>query len=147
MCVCVCVCVLVAQSWPALCDPMDCSLQAPLSMEFSRQEYWSGLPFPSPGDLFHLGIKPGSPSLQADSLLCEPPWKPKERKTYYFTITPLLHFCESRQTSDSINENSPGINAYKQLIFFFCSRLQLISDFSQGFFSSQSLLFGDWPCY
>ena len=40
--------VLVAQSCPSLCDPMDCSRQAPLSMDFSRQEYWSGLPFPSP---------------------------------------------------------------------------------------------------
>ena len=50
------------------CDPMDCSCQAPLSMGFSRQEYWSGLPFPSPGDLPDLGIKPGSPALQADSL-------------------------------------------------------------------------------
>jgi len=41
--------------------------QAPLSMEFSRQEYWSGLPFPSPGDLPDPGIKPGSPALQVDS--------------------------------------------------------------------------------
>ena len=48
--------------------------QAPLSMEFSRQEYWSGLPFPTPGDLPDPGIKPGSPALQADSLLFEPPW-------------------------------------------------------------------------
>ena len=41
--------------------------KAPLSMEFSRQEYWSGLPFPSPGDLPDPGIEPGSPVLQADS--------------------------------------------------------------------------------
>ena len=46
--------------------------QALLSMEFSRQEYWSGLTFPSPGDLSDLGIEPGSPALQADSLLDEP---------------------------------------------------------------------------
>ena len=49
----------------------------PLSMGFSRQEYWSVLPFPSPGDLPNPGIQPGSPSLQADSLLSEPPGKPK----------------------------------------------------------------------
>ena len=49
--------------------------QAPLSMEFSRQEYWSGLPFPSPGDLPEPGIVPGSPALQADSLPFEPPGK------------------------------------------------------------------------
>jgi len=42
--------------------------QCPLSMEFSRQEYWSGLPLPSPGDLPNLGIEPGSPALQVDAL-------------------------------------------------------------------------------
>ena len=50
--------------------------QAPLSMEFPRQEYWSGLPFPSPGDLPDPGIEPSSLVLQADSLLSEPPGKP-----------------------------------------------------------------------
>ena len=52
--------------------PWTVARQTPLSMEFSRQEYWSGLPFPSPGDLPNPGIQPGSPSLQADSLLYEP---------------------------------------------------------------------------
>ena len=47
--------------------------QAPLSVEFSRQEYWSALPFSSPGDLTDPGIKPGSCALQADSLPSEPP--------------------------------------------------------------------------
>ena len=50
--------------------------QAPPSVEFSRQEYCSGLPFPSPGDLPDPGIKPRSPSLQADALPSEPPGKP-----------------------------------------------------------------------
>ena len=49
--------------------------QAPLSMGFSRQERWSGLPFPSPGELPDPRIKPGSPALQADALLSEPPGK------------------------------------------------------------------------
>ena len=49
--------------------------QAPLSMRFSRQEYWSGLPFPSPGNLPDPGIKPRSPALQADTLPSEPPGK------------------------------------------------------------------------
>ena len=48
---------------------------APLSMGFSRQEYWSGLPFPSPGDLPDSEIEPRSPAWQADSLLSEPPGK------------------------------------------------------------------------
>ena len=51
-----------------LCDSMGCSPQAPLSVEFSRQEYRSGWPSPSPGDLPDPGIEPTSPTLQADSL-------------------------------------------------------------------------------
>ena len=68
--------VLVAQSCLTLCDPWTVAHQAPLSMEFSRQEYWSGLPFPSPGDLSNPGIKAGSPALPADSLPPEPPVRP-----------------------------------------------------------------------
>ena len=54
-------------------DRIDC--QASLFMGFPRQEYWSGLPFPSPGDLPEPGIEPGSPVFQADSLSAEPPGK------------------------------------------------------------------------
>ena len=50
--------------------------QAPLSVGFLRQEYWSGLPFPSPGDLPNAGIEPWSPAFQADALTSEPPGKP-----------------------------------------------------------------------
>ena len=53
--------------------------QASLSMEISRQEYWSVLPFPSPGDLPDLGIEPRSPTFQADALPSEPPVKPHAR--------------------------------------------------------------------
>ena len=56
--------------------PWTVAHQAPPSMGFSRQEYWSRLPFPSPGDLPNPGIKPGSPALQADALTSEPPGKP-----------------------------------------------------------------------
>ena len=59
--------------------PWTVARQAPLSMGFSRQEYWSGLPVPSPGDLSDPGIKPRSPTLQADSLPPEPPGKPHLR--------------------------------------------------------------------
>ena len=55
--------------------PWIVAYQAPQSMEFSRQEYWSGLPFPSPEDLPNPGIKPRSPTLQADTLPSEPPGK------------------------------------------------------------------------
>ena len=70
-----------------VCQPLSCvrlfatprtvACQAPLSVEFSRQEYWSGLPFPSPGDLPDLGIKPWSSALQADSLPSELAGKPQ----------------------------------------------------------------------
>ena len=67
--------VLVTQSCPRLFATLW-TCEAPLSMKFSRQEYWSGLPFPSPGDLPNPGIEPGSPALQADALSSEPPRKP-----------------------------------------------------------------------
>ena len=69
-------CLLFPQSRPTLCDPRTVACQVPLSMEFSRQEYWSGLPFSSPRDLLDPGIKPGSPELQADFLPFKSSWKP-----------------------------------------------------------------------
>ena len=73
--------VLVTQSWLTLCNPMDCSLPAPLSMEFSRQEYWSGLPYPFPGNLPDPGTEPGSLGQSDDwfnfmtwPLLCSGSW-------------------------------------------------------------------------
>ena len=62
--------------------PWTVAYMAPLSMEFSRQEYWSGLPFPSPGDLPYPRIKPRSPALQADALPSEPPGKSTLKKGY-----------------------------------------------------------------
>ena len=66
----------VAQPCPTLCDPWTVAHHTPPSMGFSRQEYWSGLPFPSPGDLPDPGIEPRSPTLQADALTSAPPGKP-----------------------------------------------------------------------
>ena len=62
-------CAQLLQSCSTLCDPWNVASQAPLSMGFSWQEYWSVLPFPSPGDLPDAGIKPISLALQAKSLL------------------------------------------------------------------------------
>ena len=100
ICLCLCVCVC-AQSCPTLCDPMDCSLPGSLTMEFSRQEYWSGLPFPSPGTFLIQGLKPHLLHLlhwQEDSL-------------------PLCHLGSlnvpwtARRSSQSIlKEISPGIS-------------------------------------
>ena len=63
--------------------PWTVAYQAPWSIEFSRQEYWSGLPFPSPGDLPNPGVEPRSSALQADTLPSEPPEKTK----------PCIHAC------------------------------------------------------
>ena len=73
--------MLVAQSCLTVWNPWTAAYQAPLSMRFSRQGYWIGLPFPSPGDLPNPGIEPGSPALQADSLLTELQGKPSETMT------------------------------------------------------------------
>ena len=87
-------CVLVAQLCLTLCDPMDYSPQAPLSMGFSRQEYWSGLPFPSPGDLPNPWIEPGSRALQADSLPAEPPRKPYKAERFIMNVIGIAHPIE-----------------------------------------------------
>ena len=63
--------------------PWTAAYQASQSIGFSRQEYWSGLPFPSPGDLPNLGIEPRSPALQADALLSELPGKPASNNASY----------------------------------------------------------------
>ena len=77
--------VLVTQSCLTVCDPMDCSPPGSSVHEiFSRQGYWSVLPFPSPGDLPNPGIEPRSPALQADSLPTELQWKPQ------LAIDPLI---------------------------------------------------------
>ena len=69
--------VLVTQSCPALCDPLDCVVhQAPLSVGFPRQEYWSELPCPSPGDLPNPGTEPGFPAFADGFLTTELPGKP-----------------------------------------------------------------------
>ena len=78
----------VAQSCLILCNPWTVAHQAPPSMGFSRQEYWSGLPFPSPGDLPDPGIEPTSPTLQADALTSAPPGKPNDSVLPLLTIYP-----------------------------------------------------------
>ena len=74
--VCLCVVCLVTQSCLTLKTPWTAACQAPLSMGFSRQEYWSVLPFPSPRDLPDPEMEPGSPALQAESLPTELQGKP-----------------------------------------------------------------------
>ena len=93
--------MLVTQLCPTLYNPWTVAHQAPLSVGFPRQEYWSGLSFPSPGELLNLGIKPRSPELQADSLLSEPPGRPNGHRAHFksglshFKILTLIIFAKT----------------------------------------------------
>ena len=77
--------------------PWTVAYQAPPSMGFSRQENWSGLPFPSPGNLPDPGIKPGSPTLEADALTSEPPGKPHYGGSFIVTEMSLTFFSVTLQ--------------------------------------------------
>ena len=82
--------VLLTQSCPTLCNPMDCSLPCSPVHEITWQEHWSGLPFPSPGELPDPGTEIRSLALQTDSLLFEPPEKSTKVKWYYVScLKPL----------------------------------------------------------
>ena len=127
----------VAQSCSTLCDPWTIAHQAPLSMEFSSQEYRSGLPFSSPGDLPDPGITPKSPALQADSLLSEAPGEPK------FCEHTLLVF-PSYLEAICVNVVSAVLSAWnKNLSSFHNQHLSLLSDSAQvlallwGFFTTE----------
>ena len=78
---------LLSRAW-FFATPWTVTYQSPLSMGFSRQEYWSGLPFPSPGDLADPGIEPGSPAFQADALTSELPGKPPKDYNLFFSVIP-----------------------------------------------------------
>ena len=96
-----------------LVTPWTVVYQAPQSMEFSRQEYWSGLPFPSPGDLPNPGIKPRSPTLQADALLSEPPGKPHIPATreLIFRITTAIPGFPGDASGKKKKKKKPPVSA------------------------------------
>ena len=79
--------------------------QTPLSMGFSRQKHWSGLPFPSPGDLPDPEIEPGSPAFQADSLPSEPPGK---SKNFIFLSFPPYLICLRPMTVSLVHCHIPA---------------------------------------
>ena len=94
---------LGTQSCPTLATPWTVPPQASLSIEFSRQEYWSGLPFPSPGVLPDTGIESGSLILQVDSLPRKLPGKPQisHRYTYVPCLPPPTPSHPSRLTQST----------------------------------------------
>ena len=114
MCVCVCVCVYIYISHVChlvmsnLATPWIVTCQAPLFMEFSRQEYWSGLPSPSPGGLPNPGIELRSPALQAGSLTFEPPVKYVCIHTHTHTHTHTHNMYVVEHTTTYILVHCPG---------------------------------------
>ena len=116
--------VLIAQSLFATLWAI--AQQAPLPMGFSRQEYWSGLPFSSPGGLPDPGIKPRSLAFQADSLPAEPPSKPPFSRIYYLKnlcsvglLEVLFHGCfHLNFTTNEVEYIFPYNSSYS--CFFFC---------------------------
>ena len=95
------------QSCPTLCDPMNYSPpQAPLSMGFSRQEYWGGLPFPSPEDLPDPGIEPGSPALTGGFFTTAPPTPQKKHNLNLPGLWTLVsfrqYFCSLKHFSSYV---------------------------------------------
>ena len=96
----VCACVrteAISPVWLSV-TPWTVDRHAPLSIGFSRQEYWSGLPCPPPGDLPNSGIKPRSPAFQADSLPSEPPGKAKESLTHIHVLPLNMASYQGRQS-------------------------------------------------
>ena len=94
--------------------PWTVAYQAPPSMGFSRQECWSGLPFPSPGDLPDPGIEPGSPALLADALLSEPPGKPQGSCGVWHQLNITIHPPDFGKCSSVIDNVFPGPGASRQ---------------------------------
>ena len=105
--------------------PWAVAHQAPLSMEFSRQEYWSGLPFPTPGDLPHPGIE--SKSLASPALVCRffttaPPGKPLNSPQFSSVAQSCPTLC------NPMNRSTPGLPVYHQHAEFTQTHVHQVSD-------------------
>ena len=127
----------VAQSCLTLCHLMDCSVayQGPLSMEFSRQEYWIGLPFPCPGDLPDPGIKPGSPTLQADALPSGPPGKPSSVQFSHSVVSNSLRPRGLQHARPPCPSPTPGVYSNSCPLSWWChpTILSFVITFSSHF--------------
>ena len=113
--------------------PWTVANQAPLSMGFSRQEYWSGLPFPSPGNLPDPGIEPRSPAQQTGAVTSEPPGKPKKVQIIFINLISLqlriityislpLKDCEHKSHTKNIftihmSDYAAFSRIYKELLY------------------------------
>ena len=104
--------------------PWTVAYQASPSMGFSRQEYWSGLPFPSPGDLPDPGIEPGSPALEAGALTSEPPETTQFCKAIQFSS--VAQSCPT--LSDPMNHSTPDLPVHHQPPGFTQTHVHQVSD-------------------
>ena len=142
--------------------PWSVAYQAPLSVEFSWQKYWSGLPFPSPGDLSDPGIELRSPTLQADALPSEPPAKPP-LELYQFSLvqslscvwlfaTPWTAACQA-SLSITNSQSLPKVMSIELVMpsnhLILCHPLLLLPSIfpSISVFSNESALGVKWPKY
>ena len=105
-------CYLVAKSYPTLLQPMKCILPGSSVHGIFRQEYWSGLPFPSPGDLPDRGIGPVSPALAGGFFTTKPPEKPHE-------LSDLSFYCTIH--NESILSKKFAVNKY---VYNHCLKLR-----------------------
>ena len=110
--------VLVVQSCLTLCVPWTVAHKPPLSVGFSRQEYWSALPFPSPGYLPNTGIKPKYPALHADSL----PYKPIMEVQFSSVAQSCPTLC------NPMNRCMPGLPVHHKLPEFTQTHVHRVSD-------------------
>ena len=115
-------CSLVTKSHPSLYDSRDCSRPGPSVMRFSRQEYWSGVPFPSPRDLSNLGIKTVSPALVGIFVTTEPPGKP----TIYIQFSSVAQSCPT--LCDPMNRSTPGLPVHHHLLEFTQTHVHRVCD-------------------
>ena len=128
-----------AKSCPTHVIPWTVVCQAPLSTEFSRQEYWSGLPFPSPGDLPNRGIEPRSPELQADSLPTELHGKPKAIKNSLwwqirsFVNCPCMNRKDIKNHTYSAESHVGHVFFHFENMFLSCGQNSLILTFNSAF--------------
>ena len=119
--------------------PWNVAYQAPLSMRFSRQVYWSGLPFPSPGDLSNSGIKLCSPTLQADALPSEP-----LVKQFIYTIFHCVHHVFFFHTS-SVSEH---LGCFPVLAIVNCAVINIgVHESFQTMVFSRHIYAQEWDCW
>ena len=114
--------VLVTQTGQTLCNPVDCSPPGSSVHWLSRQEYWSGQPFPSPGDLPHSEIE--SKSLQADSLPSEPLGEPIQCKCYISSVAQCLTLFDPMDCSSQ----QPGLPVHHQHPEFIQTHVHWVGD-------------------